>query len=510
MRKRFFLSFGLLIAFGSVIVMFNSCDTNDDFLDVIPENDMDLYVYVVTAGTLPSVIAENEKYKIGALTLKGNLNGTDIRYIREMAGRNYERGKTDGKLANLNLAEVNIVSGGVSYTTYTYGAGYVGLSTENNIIGRAMFYGCGSLKNIVLPNSVREIQTEAFAECTDLMSVTFGKNNNIYNNVGVFGGCGNIETLNLGDCSGYIYSSNLIAQKEFIVSEQNQSYSAIDGVLFNKDKTQILRFPTNKSDATYIIPASVTLIGRSAFFGCSNLTNITIPDNVTAIVDYAFSYCTNASFTIKNSIASVGKSAFSGCTKLTSITITEAIWESAFYDCTGLTNVTIGNSVTSIGQSAFGNCTGLSNVIIGNSVTGIGQSAFGNCLELTEIHCKGTTPPFVVSNCFYNVDKTTCKLYVPKGYYTAYWIAPEWSEFDNIIEEENVTTINPINKDNITFQSISNGIAIETKEQMPVTVYNLSGQKVYQNVVSGNVEICLNKGVYILKINDESEKVIVK
>jgi hypothetical protein len=171
----------------------------------------------------------------------------------------------------------------------------------------------------------------------------------------------------------------------------------------------------------------------------------------------------------------------------------------------------------------------LTSIIIGYGVTSIADSSFYNCNKLTEIHSKNPTPPIVPpyvkpsykdkdgythGAVYYyygitDVNKTTCKLYVPKGSLAAYKSANGWKDFTNIIEET-VTGINTINKDNITIQSISNGIAIKTKEQMPVSVYNLSGQKVYQSVINGNVEIPLHKGVYIVSVNNESQKVIVK
>jgi len=175
-----------------------------------------------------------------------------------------------------------------------------------------------------------------------------------------------------------------------------------------------------------------------------------------------------------------------------------------------LTSIIIPNSVTTIGQEAFEDCTSLTSVIIGNSVTSIDITAFRGCTGLKEIHSKNSTPPRLGSNCFANVNKTTCILYVPKGSKNAYQLASQWKDFTNIIEEGDETAINIINKDKITIQSISNGIAIETKEQTPITVYNLSGQKVYQSVINRNVVIHLNKGIYIVKVNNESQKVIVK
>ena len=116
------------------------------------------------------------------------------------------------------------------------------------------------------------------------------------------------------------------------------------------------------------------------------LTSITIPDSVTSIGNYAFSYCAGlTSVTIGNGVTSIGNDVFSGCTGLTSITIPDSVTSiggNAFYDCTGLTSVTIGNSVTSIDYGAFSGCTGLTSVTIGNSVTSISGNAFSGCTGL--------------------------------------------------------------------------------------------------------------------------------
>ena len=171
------------------------------------------------------------------------------------------------------------------------------------------------------------------------------------------------------------------------------------------------------------IPNSVTSIGISAFYNCSGLTSVTIGNSVTSIGNSAFSNCSglisiivdesNPSFssiegilynndattliycpitkktvTIPNSVTSIGYSAFSGCSGLTSVTIPNSvtsIGERAFSDCSGLTSVTIGNSVTSIGYYAFDGCYGLTSVTIPNSVTTIVQSAFSNCRGLTSV-----------------------------------------------------------------------------------------------------------------------------
>ena len=133
----------------------------------------------------------------------------------------------------------------------------------------------------------------------------------------------------------------------------------------------------------------VTSIGDYAFYGCSGLTSITIPNSVTSIGKEAFYNCSKlTSITIPNSITSIGKEAFYNCSKLTSITIPNSvttIGDRAFAYCYGLTSVTIGNSVTSIGSCAFEECSGLTSVTIPKSVTSIDSYAFFCCSGLTSI-----------------------------------------------------------------------------------------------------------------------------
>ena len=162
---------------------------------------------------------------------------------------------------------------------------------------------------------------------------------------------------------------------------------------------------------------SVTTIGGRAFYGCSGLTSVTIPNLVTTIGDHAFYGCTGlTSVIIPNSVTSIGESAFGGCT--------------------GLTEVTIGNSVTTINYAAFYGCTGLTSVTIPNSVTTIGDYAFEGCYGLTSIKSKILNPDKVsmYSSVFYKVDKSNCTLYVPQGTKDVYQTTWQWSDFVNIVE----------------------------------------------------------------------------
>jgi len=137
------------------------------------------------------------------------------------------------------------------------------------------------------------------------------------------------------------------------------------------------------------IPDSVTSIGISAFCFCSSLTSVTIPDSVTSIGDGAFGYCSSlTSVTIPDSVTSIGDGAFYGCSSLTSVTIPDSVTSigtGAFWNCSSLTSVTIPDSVTYIDLRTFAGCSSLTSVTIGNSVTSIGDQAFSSCSSLTSV-----------------------------------------------------------------------------------------------------------------------------
>lgn len=134
---------------------------------------------------------------------------------------------------------------------------------------------------------------------------------------------------------------------------------------------------------------SVLEIGSCAFYGCSNLSSITIPDSVISIGDSVFCGCTDLiSIELPNSVASISGGIFSGCTSLTSIDLPDGVtsignW--AFSGCTSLTNIDLPISVTFIGDYAFNNCTSLTSIELPTGVTSIGYRTFYNCTSLTNI-----------------------------------------------------------------------------------------------------------------------------
>ena len=238
-----------------------------------------------------------------------------------------------------------------------------------------------------------------------------------------------------------------------------------------------------------IIADGVTTIGDNAFNGCSSLTSVTIPNSVTTIGWRAFNGCSSlTSVTIPVTI--IGWSAFSGCSSLTSVTIPNSvtiIGGSAFSGCSSLTSVTIPNSVTTIERSAFSSCTNLQKVNIGNSVKSIGEQAFYECTKLTQISSEAVVPPTCGLNVFAGINKSNCKLIVPKNSIDAYKQAPDWKDF--LLIEGNTTGIT---------STVYNKAGL-------ADVYTIDGTKRLSKASTDEIN-ALPKGVYIVN----GKKIIIK
>ena len=261
-------------------------------------------LHVEPAGTLPRMIDESRFPYITDLKLTGELNGTDIKHIREMIL---------SKLKVLDLSEARIVSGGGPYAQY-YTQYYY---TDNDIIGHYMFGYYKELpviSKIILPKSTLEIGKEAFRNCTSLTDINIP---NAVTSIGkeAFMYCTSLTDINIPN------SVTSIGKSAF--------YDC-----------------TSLTDIN--IPNSVTRIGYSVFCNCTSLTDINIPNAVTSIGTYAFCNCKSLTdINIPNSVTSIGTQAFSGCKSLTDINIPNSvtsIGEYVFYECDNLKSVYMNSS----------------------------------------------------------------------------------------------------------------------------------------------------------------------
>ena len=220
-------------------------------------------------------------------------------------------------------------------------SGSYSIQSNTRVIARSSFSGCTSLTSVILPNLITTIDSFTFEECRGLISI------NIPNSVATIGGyafynCSGLASVTIPNSVTSIGYKAFTAVKNIVYNgtATGSPWGAlnvngyIDGDFIYSDNTKTTLTAYIGTDTNVTIPNSVTTIGEWAFEGCSGLTSVTIP----------------------NSVTSIG--------------------EGAFYICSGLTSVTIPNSVTTIGCLAFGDCSSLTSVTIPNSVTSIGDSAF--------------------------------------------------------------------------------------------------------------------------------------
>jgi hypothetical protein len=358
----------------------------------------------------------------------------------------------DAAFAMSGITDINIPSGvtSIGASAFLYCENLASVTIPNGVIsiGDNAFSLCASLTSITIPDSVTSIGEGAFI-MSGIKNVTIG--NGIASIKGVFSLCPYLETLTIGsnvseiDAIDFLFNPNLVA---VTVSASNTNYVSVDGILYNKDKTEFVIVP--KKITSVSIPSTITKIGISDFSGsgitsinigngieeiengsfdnCASLTaitvdsgnpnyasedgilynkskttlirvpggitSVTIPAAVTDIDVRAFFRCTKLTgITIPSTVTSIGGEAFWGCTGLTSITIPDSItiiMMSTFYGCTSLANVTIGSGVTEIQIIAFGGCTSLTEITIPENVTKIGYMCFTECTNLVSVTFEGT------------------------------------------------------------------------------------------------------------------------
>ena len=409
------------------------------------------------AGTLPDKIGSSKKYKITNLKIVGEINNTDWRLIRDMAGM-VNGHASNGSLSVLDLSEAKIVSGGGSYYGY--------YSHHNDSIGKYAFSGCSGLTRIILPSGVTSIGEGAFDSCSGLTSITLPS------------GVTSIGMYAFYNCNGL----TSITLPSGVTSIGKCAFCGCSGL------------------TSITLPSGVTSIGWYAFYCCNGLTSITLPSGVTSIDGHAFQDCYGlTSINLPSGLTSIG--------------------DYAFWNCSRLHNLTIPYSVTSIGPKAFLDC-GLwnihyqidddietylakghleipvdceieyylndkkmsSSVVIPSTITNLGKYVFQNCRDLTSVTVSWQSP-IPVGNAFQGVDVSKCTLYVPQGTGQDYWLRNGWGDFGEIIEYD------PTGIDKVTTSTYA-------KE---LSRYSVNGQRLSAPA----------KGLNIVKYNDGSVKKVV-
>ena len=266
----------------------------------------------------------------------------------------------------------------------------VAIPTSVTNIGSYAFAECHQLEKVTIPNSIITIKNNAFMSCSSLANVT------IPNGVKSIGEYAFYNTklssvtipssvTSIGKCAFYFCTS----LTSIGVNSANNYYSSKDGVLFDKNKKNLIQYPIGNSRTSYSIPNTVTVIGKYSFNDSVNLAKVTIPNSVTTIETSAFNSCTKLTdITIPNSVKTIEYGAFTSCKNLVSITIPSSvasIEDSVFAYCESLKNVTLPNSIKSIGLGAFEECTSLTKISIPSSVVEIEYSAFRECSKLLNI-----------------------------------------------------------------------------------------------------------------------------
>ncbi len=285
------------------------------------------------------------------------------------------------------------------------------------IIGDDAFHYCSSLSNILIPASVTSIGDFAFASCEMLQYLNLLEG---IISIGeyAFWNCDNLaiisipKSVNSIGTSAFSGCDSLISIK---VDENNAYYLSEDDVLFNKDKTELLQYPVGVDYTYFEIPGTVKRIVENAFYRCSALEHIVIPDSVTSIESGAFMatgyyaddenwlegvlymdeyliatryYAIPENYAIKEGTKLIASDAFSSCGNLKNLNIPESVkymGDYAFYGCCNLNEIVLPDGIMCIEEGTFSGCSSLESIEIPESVTSIELGAFNLCENLVNI-----------------------------------------------------------------------------------------------------------------------------
>lgn len=260
------------------------------------------------------------------------------------------------------------------------------------------YYPCGK-QNLTynVPNTVEEIYNSAFSQNQYITEIYLG-DSLIRFPEGSLISCENLKSIHIGESLSVFEASNFsscLSVEEITVSEENQSFSSEDGVLFNKDKSELLRYPPNKQGA-YIIPDGVIYVEKSAFHSSQGLTALDTGNTTKVISTFGFHSCKNLKeVTLRESMVTLERM--------------------SFYNCASLNKIDIKEGLLSIGHTAFENCPSLKEITIPASVISVSDYAFYISNNLENIYVAENNENYIdVDGVLYSIDKTEIICY-PAG-----------------------------------------------------------------------------------------------
>ena len=326
--------------------------------------------------TIPSSVVEIEDFSCGDNLESINVSAGNKTYSSE-----------NGVLFNKNKTELLMYPRAKANSSYTVPGSVVRIDDDT-------FWRCYNLKEIIVSEGVSSIGYRAFGVCDNLESITLPESLTKID-LSAFLGCDKLKSITIPSGVTEIVDENPDAGamvgnsiENINVSAGNKVFSSENGVVFNKDKTELILYPAAKADDSYTVPNGVVSIAESAFLR-SKLKSVTIPNGVKNIGNSAFSVCSSLEkITIPNSVTSMGEYAFLMCRSLITVTMPNNISQisyGTFNDCESLKNITIPSSVKSIDHNAFAGCYSLEKITIPDSVTYMGESVFDWCSSLTTV-----------------------------------------------------------------------------------------------------------------------------
>ena len=386
-----------------------------------------------TCTNLTSISLPESITSIGSYAFTGCSNLTDIHIASISSWFNIEFENYDGHPLRCNSLNKDLFLGdklitdlvipegvtAIPHYAFCYCDDITSVSLPEGVtsIGSYAFQYCTSLTSISLPESITSIGSYAFEKCSNLTDIHLASISSWFNiefYKGIYEAyahplrCNDLnKNLFLGDelITDLVIPEGATAIPDYafyycdgITSiSLPEGVTSIDSYAFYKCSSLTDIHLANVSSwfdiefkDTYAHPLHCNSLNKNLFLSDELITDLVIPEGVTAIPDYAFYHCDDIkSVTLPEGVTSIGSSAFNGCTNLTSANLSEgvtSIGSSAFYNCTSLTSISLPEGVTSIGSNAFKECTNLTSISLSESITNIGSNAFKECTNLTDIH----------------------------------------------------------------------------------------------------------------------------